>query len=82
MKIILSNVRDNPFPDELKMRRLHNVLGQSKKTIRMIKNEIDNQPWAAAAIYHLISAGIWHAELKNAPLTDLTEVELNEQKES
>lgn len=82
MKIILSNVRDNPFPDELKLKRLHNALGNGKKTIRTIKNEIDNQPWVAAAIYSLISAGLWRAELKNAPITDFTEVELNEQKES
>lgn len=82
MKIILSNVRETPFPDGLKLKRLHNVLNEGKKTIRMIKNEIDNQQWVAASIYHLISAGIWTAEFKKAPLTNLTEAGINEQKES
>lgn len=82
MKIILTHVRDSPFPDELKLKRLQNVLSHRKTTIRSIKNEIDNQPWVAAAIYHLIFAGLWRGELKSAPLTDLTEVECNEQKES
>lgn len=82
MKIILTNVRDSPFPDELKLKRLRNVMGHSKTSIRNIKKEIDNQPWVAAAIYHLIFAGLWRAELKGAPLTDLTEVESNEQKEN
>ncbi|MWC31375.1 TnsA endonuclease N-terminal domain-containing protein [Paenibacillus sp. MMS18-CY102] len=82
MKIILAHIRDNKFPDELKYKRLQNALNNKKSTIRRVKDSLCNQQWVTSSIYHLIYAGLWNAELRIAPLTDLTEVECYEQKES